>query len=66
LPIFLDLRLGCAARSSGVRVIYFYRNPATPLILFIVYAKAVREDLSPEEKNSLAEFAARIKRAARG
>jgi hypothetical protein len=49
-----------------VRVIYFYYNTATPLFLLMVYAKAVREDVAPEAKKALAEFAARIKRAARG
>jgi hypothetical protein len=33
--------------------------------LLMVYAKAVREDVSPEAKTALAEFAVRIKRTAR-
>ena len=49
-----------------MRVVYFYHNLATPLFLLMVYAKAVREDVTPEAKKALAEFAARIKRAARG
>jgi hypothetical protein len=53
-------------KRGGARVIYFYHNPATPLFLIMVYAKAVREDVAPEAKKALAEFAARIKRAARG
>jgi hypothetical protein len=52
-------------KRGGVRVIYFYYNPATPLYLLMVYAKAVREDVSPEAKTALAEFAVRIKRTAR-
>ena len=40
-------------------MIYFYHNPATPLFLRMVYAKAVREDVAPEAKRALAEFAAR-------
>ena len=52
-------------KRGGVRVIYFYYNPATPLYLLMVYAKAVREDVSPEAKAALAEFAVRIKRTAR-
>ena len=47
-------------------MIYFYHDTATPLFLLMVYAKAVREDVAPEAKRALAEFAARIKRAARG
>jgi hypothetical protein len=53
-------------KRGGARVIYFYHNPVTPLFLLMVYAKAVREDLAPDAKKAVAEFAARIKRAARG
>ena len=53
-------------KRGGARVIYFYYNLATPLFLLMVYAKAVREDVAPEAKKALAEFAARIKRAERG
>lgn len=50
-------------KRGGTRVVYFYHNPETPLFLLMVYAKAVREDVSPEAKKAVAEFAARIKRA---
>ncbi len=53
-------------KRGGARVIYFYHNPVRPLFLLMVYAKAVREDLAPDAKKAVAEFAARIKRAARG
>jgi hypothetical protein len=53
-------------KRGGARVIYFYYNPTTPLFLLMVYAKAVREDVTAEAKKAVAEFAARIKRAARG
>ena len=53
-------------KRGGVRVIYFYHNPTTPLFLLLVYAKAERVDVAPEAKKAVAEFAARIKRAARG
>jgi hypothetical protein len=53
-------------KRGGVRVIYFYHNPVTPLFLLMVYAKAVREDVAPDAKKALAEFVARIKRAAQG
>jgi hypothetical protein len=52
-------------KQGGVRVIYFYHNRATPLFLLMVYAKAVREDVTAEAKKAVAEFAARIKRAVR-
>jgi hypothetical protein len=54
-----------AGKRGGVRVIYFYYNPTTPLFLLMVYAKAMREDVAPDAKKAAAEFAARIKRAAR-
>ena len=53
-------------KRGGTRVIYFYHDPRTPLFLLMVYAKAVREDLTSDAKKAVAEFAARIKRAARG
>ena len=52
-------------KRGGVRVIYFYHRPTTPLFLLMVYAKSVRADVAPEAKKALAEFAARIKRAGR-
>ena len=53
-------------KRGGTRVIYFYHDRDRPLYLLMVYAKAVREDVTPAAKKALAEFAARIKRAARG
>ena len=41
---------------------YFYHGQEVPLFLLTVYAKAVREDLSPAAKQALAEYVARIKR----
>lgn len=52
-------------KRGGSRVIYFYHSPAVPLYLLMVYAKAVRENVAPEAVKPLADFAARIKRAAR-
>ena len=46
-------------------MIYFYHNANAPVFLLMVYAKAVREDVSPDAKQALAEFAARLKRAMR-
>ena len=51
-------------KRGGVRVVYYYYNMDTPLYLIIVYAKAAREDLSPEEKRTLSALAAELKRAA--
>jgi hypothetical protein len=53
-------------KRGGVPVIYFYHDQARPLFLLMVYAKTVRENVAPEAKKALAEFAACIKRAGRG
>ena len=50
-------------KRGGVRVIYFYYNPAAPFYLLMVYAKAVREDVTPEAKQALLRLVARIKHA---
>jgi hypothetical protein len=50
-----------SGKRGGVRVIYFYHHAAAPLYLLMVYAKARREDLSPDAKRAVRAFAARIK-----
>ena len=35
-------------KRGGVRVICFHHNPATPLFPLMVYAKAMREDVTPK------------------
>jgi hypothetical protein len=52
-----------SGKRGGVRVIYFYHHPDAPLYLLMVYAKARREDLSPDAKRAVQAFAARIKQA---
>jgi hypothetical protein len=42
-------------------VIYFYHDRNRPLYLLMVYAKARREDLSPEEKKTVRNLAAVLK-----
>jgi mRNA-degrading endonuclease RelE of RelBE toxin-antitoxin system len=53
-------------RRGGTRVIYFFHDRNSPIYLLLVYAKAVREDISPEAKKAVKEFATRIKQAHRG
>jgi hypothetical protein len=48
-------------KRGGARVIYFYRGVARPLYLLMVYAKARREDLSPDEKREVRGLAAVLK-----
>ena len=52
-----------SGKRGGVRVIYFYHRADRPLYLLMVYAKARREDLSPEAKRTVQALAARLKRA---
>jgi len=52
-------------KRGGARVIYFFHDLDTPLYLLLVYAKAVRTDLSPDAKKAVREFAERIKQAHR-
>ncbi|MGO9060098.1 MAG: type II toxin-antitoxin system RelE/ParE family toxin [Candidatus Binataceae bacterium] len=52
-------------KRGGVRVIYFFHDLDTPLYLLLVYAKAVRTDISLDAKKAVREFAERIKQAHR-
>jgi len=54
------VRAGTGKRG-GARVIYFYRNADHPLYLLMVYAKARKEDLTPDEKRTVRELAAGMK-----
>ena len=63
--IDLRLRRQGSGKRGGVRVIYFYYRADVPLYLLMVYAKARREDLSPEAKRAVQTRAARIKQAQR-
>jgi hypothetical protein len=42
-------------------VIYFYLSSDRPLYLLMVYAKARRENLTPEEKKAVRKLAALLK-----
>jgi hypothetical protein len=52
-----------SGKRGGVRVIYFYHRSDVPLYLLMIYAKARREDLSPDAKRTVQALAARLKRA---
>ena len=47
--------------TGGVRVIYFYHDAGMPLYLLMIYAKAQREDLSPEAKRTVRGLVARLR-----
>lgn len=54
------LRSGSGKRG-GVRVIYFYHDAGRPLYLLMVYAKAQREDMTPDEKKAVRALAKVLK-----
>ena len=51
-----------SGKRGGVRVVYFYYNPEMPLYLISMYAKAEREDISPDEKRNMVDFVTALKR----
>ena len=46
-----------------MRVIYFYHDAGMPIYLLTIYAKAVRDNLSPEASRAVQSLVARLKRA---
>lgn len=40
-------------KSGGVRVIYYYLTARSQIRLILIYAKGVKDDLSPQEKSIL-------------
>jgi hypothetical protein len=49
-------------KRGGVRVIYYYHDEDRPVYLLMVYAKAVQDDLDPDEKKLVRDLAATLKR----
>jgi hypothetical protein len=54
-----------SGKRGGVRIIYFYRDPAMPLYRLMIYAKARRDDLSPEARRTVQALVAQLKEAYR-
>jgi hypothetical protein len=52
-----------SGKRGGVRVIYFYHDPGMPLYLLMIYAKAQRDDLSPDARRTVQGLVARLKEA---
>lgn len=52
-------------KRGGVRVIYFYHDSTLPLYLLLIYAKAQRENWTPEEKRRAQALTTSIKQAHR-
>lgn len=52
-----------SGKRGGVRVIYFYHDPAMPLYLLMIYAKSQRDDLSSDARRTVQGLVARLKEA---
>lgn len=48
-------------KRGGARVIYFYHHADAPIYLLLAYAKAKREDMTPDEKKAITVLAAILK-----
>jgi hypothetical protein len=48
-------------KSGGVRVIYYFYDRDVPIYALLLYGKGERADLTPDERKSVAAFAAAIK-----
>lgn len=49
-------------KSGGYRVIYYFYNESNPVLLFTVYGKNEKSDLSHKEENELYKIVQAIKR----
>lgn len=54
-----------SGKRGGVRVIYFYHDADMPLYLLMIYAKAQRDDLSPDAKRTVQSLVTTLKRSHR-
>jgi len=52
-----------SGKRGGVRIIYFYHDPGMPLYLLMIYAKARRDDLSSEARQTVRGLVERLKEA---
>ena len=52
-------------KRGGTRIIYFFYSRDVPIYLLMVYAKGASENISPEAKKLVREFATRIKQVQR-
>ncbi len=52
-------------KRGGARVIYFYHSAEAPIYLLLAYAKARRDDMTPDETAAVAKLATLLKQQAR-
>jgi hypothetical protein len=53
-------------KSSGVRVIYYFRNEQVPLYLLTIFGKGEKTNLSKAERNELAKLVRLLVQAGNG
>src|SRR5262245_30447728 len=51
-----------SGKRGGARVIYFYHHADAPIYLLLAYAKAKREDMTPDEKRAVAGLVTELKK----
>ena len=49
----LRVRRAGSGKRGGARVIYYYHNERTPIMVLLIYAKANQDDLTNAEKRRL-------------
>jgi len=52
-----------SGKRGGVRVVYFYHDAQMPIFLLLLYAKAQREDMTPDQKRQARSLVAMLRRA---
>lgn len=50
-----------SGKRGGARVVYFYHDAQMPIFLLLVYAKAQRENMTPDEKKQVRAMATTLK-----
>jgi hypothetical protein len=50
-------------KRGGARVVYFFHDPQMPIFLLLVYAKAQRETMTPDETKQVRALAATLKQS---
>ena len=57
----LRFAAGARGKRGGARVIYYYLDETMPLYALLAYTKAVRTDMTPDERRTVAALAAVLK-----
>lgn len=58
----IRIAIGSRGKSGGVRIIYYYHNKQNPVLLFAVFGKNEKANLTKQEKNELYTIIQAIKK----